>query len=70
MKGGSEKGYPPFLMRKTLRRKLYMTKRTPDQIKTINCWVFGSLILGTLTASEIAAKERTPSSQTLATVMV
>jgi len=48
-------------MRKTLSRKLYMTNSTPDQIMTINCWLFGSAILGTLTAREMAANERIPS---------
>jgi hypothetical protein len=50
-------------MRKTLSRKLYMRNMTADQITTINCWLFGSAILGTLTAREMTAKERIPSRQ-------
>lgn len=65
MKGGSVKGYPLFLMRKTLSKKLYMRNITADQIKTIIDWLFGSAILGTFTAREMAAKERTPSISTL-----
>lgn len=61
MKGGSEKGYPPFFMRKTLSRKLYMTNRTAHQTTTINFCVLGLAILGTLRAREMVAKERMPS---------
>jgi hypothetical protein len=66
MKGGNEKGYPPFLTRKTLRRKLYMRNITPDQTKTNNCWLLGSAMRGTLTAREMAANDRTPSGTRLA----
>lgn len=61
MNGGSANGYPPFLMRKTLSKKLYITKSTPAQAKTATCWALGSAIRGTLTAKDIAVKERTPS---------
>lgn len=50
MNGGSENGYPPFLMRKTLSRKLYMTKSTPAVIRIMVCCCLASLILGALTA--------------------
>lgn len=66
MKGGSEKGYPAFFMRKTLSRKLYMRNITAVQTTTINFWLLGSAILGTLTAREMVAKERIPSRRELA----
>jgi hypothetical protein len=60
-KGGSQKGYPPFLILKTLSKKLYMTNITPPQMRTATCCVLGSAIRGTLRASEMVAKDRRPS---------
>ena len=61
MNGGREKGYPPFLMRKMLSRKLYMTNKTPPQAKTATCCERVSEMRGTLTASEIAQNASRPS---------
>ncbi len=61
MNGGRPKGYPPFLIRKMLSKRLYVTSMMPPQTKTANCCCFGSTIRGALTASEMAAKDKTPS---------
>jgi len=58
--GGSQNGYPPFLMRNTLRRKLYIKKMTVDQRNTAICWVLGSDMRGTFKAREMVANERIP----------
>lgn len=60
-KGGSQKGYPPFFILKTLRRKLYMASMTPPQTMIMMLWIFGSAVLGTLRAREMVAKARMPS---------
>jgi len=60
-KGGSQKGYPPFLILNTLRRKLYMTKIMPPQTRTATCCLLGSAMRGTFKANEIIAKESSPS---------
>lgn len=60
-KGGSQNGYPPFLIRKTLSKKLYITKMIPPHTMTATCWVLGSAMRGTFSASEIVAKDKRPS---------
>ena len=53
--------YPPFFIRKTLSKKLYMQRSTPLHRKTANCWALVSAMRGTFSAREMVAKERTPS---------
>jgi hypothetical protein len=61
IKGGRENGYPPFLTRKTLSKKLYTRNRIPPKAITATCWVLESAIRGTLIARVIAQNDRTPS---------
>ena len=60
-KGGSQNGYPPFLILKTLSRKLYIRKMTAPQTRTATCWDLGSAMRGTLSAREMVAKDKSPS---------